>query len=122
MAEWCLIIHMYHSFFIHSSVDGISVLSNFFQDSVMRKQWLSLTRSLSNKGNLSRHWHLDANRVTATASSPVDPVKAAPVYDTPEVKLHEALMPLSAATLPLQDCIKRREKDHEGSFSPALFN
>ena len=78
MAEWCLIIHMYHSFFIHSSVDGISVLSNFFQDSVMRKQWLSLTRSLSNKGNLSRHWHLDANRVTATASSPVDPVKAAP--------------------------------------------
>ena len=38
MAGYYSIVYMYHSFLIYSSADGISVLSNFFQDSVMRKQ------------------------------------------------------------------------------------
>ena len=42
VAERCFVTYIYHSLLVHSSADGISVLSTFLRDSVTEKE---LTRS-----------------------------------------------------------------------------
>ena len=78
VAERCFLTYIYHSLLVHSSADGISVLSTFLRDSVTEKELTQSDKEFEQQGASESALTPQRKYISSNCIAPVDPVRAAP--------------------------------------------